>query len=160
MDIGGAFDAMVNAVRNEAATGSAATRSRPSTSRCGTSRPGCSQLPLHRLLGAVRDAVPVYGSGGFTTYDERRLATAHRVAHEQRIPRVKIKIGEAWGTCVDRDLARMRQARARSETPSSCTSTPTAATPQAGRPRAGYAADLDVRWFEEPVSSDDLDGLR
>jgi L-alanine-DL-glutamate epimerase-like enolase superfamily enzyme len=22
------------------------------------------------------------------------------------------------------------------------------------------AADLDVRWFEEPVSSDDLDGLR
>ena len=30
-------------------------------------------LPLHRLLGAVRDEVPVYGSGGFTTYDEPQL---------------------------------------------------------------------------------------
>ena len=27
-------------------------------------------LPLHRLLGAVRSEVPVYGSGGFTTYDD------------------------------------------------------------------------------------------
>ena len=26
-------------------------------------------LPLYRLLGAARDRVPVYGSGGFTTYD-------------------------------------------------------------------------------------------
>ena len=26
------------------------------------------ELPLARLLGAVHDAVPVYGSGGFTSY--------------------------------------------------------------------------------------------
>ena len=44
-----------------------------STSRCGTSRRGCSTLPLATLLGAVRDAVPVYGSGGFTSYAIERL---------------------------------------------------------------------------------------
>ena len=27
-------------------------------------------VPVSRLLGQARDAVPVYGSGGFTTYDE------------------------------------------------------------------------------------------
>src|SRR5262245_8850415 len=29
-------------------------------------------LPLTRLLGTVRHRVPVYGSGGFTTYDDER----------------------------------------------------------------------------------------
>ena len=36
-------------------------------------------LPLHRLLGAVRDEVPVYGSGGFTTYDEDQLRASSRL---------------------------------------------------------------------------------
>ena len=36
------------------------------------------ELPLHRLLGAVRDDVPVYGSGGFTTYDDRPAARPAR----------------------------------------------------------------------------------
>src|SRR4029079_16810759 len=31
-------------------------------------------LPLVDLLGCVRDAVPVYGSGGFTSYSDARLA--------------------------------------------------------------------------------------
>src|SRR5947208_1053569 len=69
-------------------------------------------LPLARLLGTVRDTVPVYGSGGFTTYDTERQhrQLAHWV-HEEHIPRVKIKIGESWGSRVDRDLARMARAR-------------------------------------------------
>ena len=87
-------------------------------------------LPLHRLLGAVRDEVPVYGSGGFTTYDDQQLRDqlTGLGRTEQRIPRVKIKIGESWGTGVDRDLAGCgRPATAIGDTPS-CTSTPTAAT--------------------------------
>ena len=67
-------------------------------------------LPLHRLLGAVRDAVPVYGSGGFTTYNDR---AAHRAARgtgsaSSGIGRVKIKMGESWGADTGRDLDRMR----------------------------------------------------
>ena len=30
-------------------------------------------LPLARLLGRYRDAVPIYGSGGFTTYSDGQL---------------------------------------------------------------------------------------
>ena len=86
------------------------------------------QLPLHHLIGAVRDAVPVYGSGGFTSYDEQQLRDQLTGwTQELRIPRVKIKIGESWGARVDRDLARMRQARDTiGPTPSSSSSTPTA----------------------------------
>ena len=70
-------------------------------------------LPLHHLLGAVRDSVPVYGSGGFTTYTEDQLGgQLDGWVGEHSIPRVKIKIGESWGTNLDRDLERMRQARA------------------------------------------------
>jgi L-alanine-DL-glutamate epimerase-like enolase superfamily enzyme len=120
------------------------------------------EQPLHRLLGAVRAEVPVYGSGGFTTYDEERLvAQLGGWVHDDGIPRVKIKIGEADGTCEDRDLERIGQARA-------------AIGPDAelyvdanGGYTVGQAvrmahrfAEHDVRWFEEPVSSDDLDGLR
>ena len=69
-------------------------------------------LPLYRLLGAVRADVPVYGSGGFTAYDEGQLREQlSGWVSGQRIPRVKIKIGESWGTGEARDLARMRQAR-------------------------------------------------
>ena len=79
----------------------------------------------------------------------------------QRIPRVKIKIGESWGTDEVRDLARMRQAR---ETVGGGAELFVDANGGYGRKQAirvmAAAADLDVRWFEEPVSSDDLDGLR
>jgi hypothetical protein len=55
-------------------------------------------LPLTRLLGASRTAVPVYGSGGFTTYDQHQQDRQLRHwVEEQDIPRVKIKVGESWG---------------------------------------------------------------
>src|SRR5919206_853628 len=69
-------------------------------------------LPLVRLLGRARDEVPVYGSGGFTSYDDETLRSQLLGWVEgDGIPRVKIKIGESWGTRTDRDLARVRLAR-------------------------------------------------
>ncbi len=65
------------------------------------------------------------------------------------------------GTDEARDLARMRQAR---ETVGGGAELFVDANGGYGRKQAirimAAAADLDVRWFEEPVSSDDLDGLR
>ncbi len=69
-------------------------------------------LPLVRLLGAARSDVPVYGSRGFTTYDERWRDRQLRVwAEEQGIPRVKIKVGESWGGAEARDRKRITRAR-------------------------------------------------
>ena len=82
-------------------------------------------------------------------------------ALEQRIPRVKIKVGESWGTAAGPDLERMAQAREviGPETELFVDANGGYSRKQAIRIMSA-ASDLDVRWFEEPVSSDDLDGLR
>lgn len=118
-------------------------------------------LPLARLLGTARRDVPVYGSGGFTTYDDERQ---HRQlagwVHEQGIPRVKIKIGESCGTEVPRDLARMAAARRTIGDDAELFVDANGAYQRKQAIRvAQAAAELDVRWYEEPVSSDDLAGL-
>ena len=50
-------------------------------------------LPLVTLLGAARDSVAVYGSGGFTSYDNDQLRKQLSGWAEQGIPRVKMKVG-------------------------------------------------------------------
>jgi L-alanine-DL-glutamate epimerase-like enolase superfamily enzyme len=118
-------------------------------------------LPLVHLLGAARPDVPVYGSGGFTTYDDRRQDRQLREwAQGQGIPRVKIKIGESWGTRPDRDRHRISAAR---RSVGDGAELYVDANGGYGRKQAvRMARHLDaegVVWFEEPVSSDDLTGL-
>jgi L-alanine-DL-glutamate epimerase-like enolase superfamily enzyme len=118
-------------------------------------------LSLVRLLGAARHRVPVYGSGGFTTYSlEREREQLTRWVREDGIPRVKIKIGEDFGDRADRDLHRMAAAR---DTIGPTTELFVDANGAYSRKQAirvlRAAADLHVTWFEEPVSSDDLPGL-
>ncbi len=119
-------------------------------------------LPLHRLLGAVRDSVPVYGSGGFVTYDDDQLRDQLTgwVA-TQGIPRVKIKIGQDWGADERRDVARIGQAREIIGPDCALYVDANGAytAKQAIRVMAAVA-DEDVTWLEEPVSSQDLAGLR
>ena len=116
LDVGSTWEAMVARGAQRRPTGAGRRwRSRRSTSPCGTSRRGSLGLPLHRLLGR-RSAtpVPVYGSGGFTTYDDDTAARPARAAGStQGIPRVKIKIGESWG---GDERARPRAGRAGRET--------------------------------------------
>ncbi|MER7506393.1 enolase C-terminal domain-like protein [Nonomuraea pusilla] len=119
-------------------------------------------VPLARLFGAALDRVPLYGSGGFTTYDDDRTAAQlTRWVHEQGIGRVKIKIGESDGARPERDLHRVALARkvigedAELYVDANGGYGAKQAVRQAERMR-----EHDVRWFEEPVSSDDLPGLR
>jgi L-alanine-DL-glutamate epimerase-like enolase superfamily enzyme len=162
LDVTGASDAMIKAVRNIGRPGVAGQALSAVDVALWDLKARLIEVPLHRLIGAVRDAVPVYGSGGFTTYTEQQLHDQlARWTQRLQIPRVKIKIGESWGTRLDRDLARMRQAR---ETIGDAVELYVDANGGYTRKQAvrmmADAADLDVRWLEEPVSSDDLDGLR
>ncbi|MFE6281851.1 enolase C-terminal domain-like protein [Streptomyces sp. NPDC057877] len=120
------------------------------------------ELPLTRLLGAARDAVPVYGSGGFTTYHDTHLAAQlGGWVHGQHIPRVKMRIGEAWGRAVPRDLARIRAARQVIGDDAELYVDAGGAYTRKQAVRVGRTlAEYGVGWFEEPVSSDDLTGLR
>ncbi len=117
--------------------------------------------PLSRVLGQVCDAVPVYGSGGFTTYDDDTLAAQLTGWVEQGMSQVKIKIGESAGEAQDRDVARMRFSRKvigdKIDLFVDANGGYTAAQAIRIMEQVG---DLDIRWLEEPVSSDDLAGLR
>jgi L-alanine-DL-glutamate epimerase-like enolase superfamily enzyme len=162
LDVGGAFDGMVKAVRNAGRPGAVGYAISAVDIALWDLKARLLGLPLHRLLGAVRDEVPVYGSGGFTSYDQDRLREQLTGwVNGLHIPRVKIKIGESWGTDPARDLQRMTQAR---EVVGPDVELFVDANGGYDRKQAirviRAAADCDIRWLEEPVSSDDLDGLR
>ncbi|HWE56195.1 MAG TPA: enolase C-terminal domain-like protein [Acidimicrobiales bacterium] len=118
-------------------------------------------LSLADLLGRARDDVPVYGSGGFTSYDdeqtEKQLSTW---VDDWGIPRVKIKIGESWGTRPERDLARVGLARRIiGDADLFVDANGGYQMKQAHRLGQVMGDRYGVTWFEEPVSSDDLPGL-
>jgi L-alanine-DL-glutamate epimerase-like enolase superfamily enzyme len=114
-------------------------------------------IPLATLLGQVRDEVPIYGSGGFRSYDERELCDQLCGWAAQGIRRVKMKIGRD----PSRDEARVRVVRqALGPEIKLFVDANGGLYPQAGARLFSRFAALDVRWFEEPVSSDDLEGLR
>ncbi|MEV8609558.1 enolase C-terminal domain-like protein [Amycolatopsis sp. NPDC051373] len=118
-------------------------------------------VPVSRLLGRVHEDVAVYGSGGFTSLSDDELATRlEGWVHRRRIPRVKIKIGEAWGTRVERDLKRVELARSVvGDDAALYVDANGAYSPGQARRLLQPLRDAGVVWFEEPVSSDDLDGL-
>ncbi len=162
LDIGGRFDDMVKAVRNSGRQGAIGYAISAVDIALWDLKARLLDLPLHRLLGAVRDTVPIYGSGGFTTYSEHQLADQlDGWVHEQGIPRAKIKIGESWGTNPARDLDRLRQARTVIGDDVELYADANGGYTRKQAIRVARAAEeLDLLWLEEPVSSDDLDGLR
>lgn len=161
VDVPGAWSAMVAACRNATRAGAVGYAISAVDVALWDLKARLLDVPLADLFGRAREEVPVYGSGGFTTYDDQRTAEQLRDwVHEQRIPRVKIKIGESWGTRVERDVQRIRLAREviGAEAELFVDANGGYSAKQAARVMR-TVDDADVHWFEEPVSSDDLDGL-
>jgi L-alanine-DL-glutamate epimerase-like enolase superfamily enzyme len=114
-------------------------------------------LPLVSLLGQVREGAPLYGSGGFTSYSDRQLADQLSGWVKQGIHSVKMKIGRD----AHRDLERVRVAReAIGAEAELFVDANGAYSRKQALAQAEAFAHFNVRWFEEPVSSDDLEGLR
>src|SRR5213083_1525346 len=114
-------------------------------------------VSLTGLLGAVRDAVAVYGSGGFTTYPDERLREQLSGWAQDGIGMVKMKVGAEPA----RDYERVALARdAVGHGVGLFVDANGAYTRSQASAQAEAFADLEVSWFEEPVSSDDLEGLR
>jgi L-alanine-DL-glutamate epimerase-like enolase superfamily enzyme len=161
LDVPGAAEAMARAVRNIGRPGVAATAISAVDIALWDLKARLLGCPLPRLLGQARDSVPVYGSGGFTSYDDGQ--TREQLAgwvEKERIPRVKIKIGESWGGSQHRDLARVELAREviGPDTELYVDANGGYTAGQAVRV-ADRVAEYGVTWFEEPVSSEDLAGL-
>jgi L-alanine-DL-glutamate epimerase-like enolase superfamily enzyme len=114
--------------------------------------------PLSTVLGAVRDEVPIYGSGGFTSYSPDRVGEQLGGWVAAGIPRVKMKVGRE----PEADPARIDAARrAIGNEGELFVDANGAFERQAALEWAArYAQEWDVTWFEEPVSSADFGGLR
>lgn len=118
-------------------------------------------VPLADLFGRARTAVPVYGSGGFTTFSDTELRERlSELVHDQGVTAVKIKIAEGWGHNERRDLHRIEVAREAVGTAPALMVDANGGyqVKQAARV-ARDAAQFGVDWFEEPVSSDHLEDL-
>lgn len=158
MDPPGAAHAMQHAVRNMGREGLAATAISAIDIALWELKAKLLDLPLATLLGCRRDAVPIYGSGGFTTYDDTALRDQlGRWVNEDGCRFVKMKIG----THPEDDLRRVQVAKAAI---GSAALFVDANGALAARPALALAdvlaREAGVAWFEEPISSDDLTGLR
>lgn len=115
------------------------------------------EQPLVALLGQLREAAAVYGSGGFTSYSDQQLAKQLEGWARQGMGAVKMKIGREPA----RDQERVRVARkAIGPDTKLYVDANGAYFPREALAQAEMLAGYDVRWFEEPVSSDNLSGTR
>ena len=109
------------------------------------------------LLGRAHISIPAYGSGGFTSYTNDELERQFAGWIAQGLTSVKMKIGRA----PDSDLARVRAARgAIGKNAELFVDANGAYGRKDALAKASAFAEFGVSWFEEPVSSDDLYGLR
>lgn len=112
--------------------------------------------PVCALLGQARESVPLYGSGGFTSYDIRQLA--RHMAHwagEYAIARVKMKVGRD-SACDPERVAAVRRAIGK-DAQLFVDANGAYAVKEALAIAARFVTS-DVVWFEEPVDHRDLAG--
>jgi L-alanine-DL-glutamate epimerase-like enolase superfamily enzyme len=157
MDVSGCWTAMVRAIRNLGRPGIASMAIAAVDIALWDLKAKLLDVPLVELLGGVRREVAAYGSGGFTSYSNQQLQRQLSGWVDAGIQMVKMKIGRDPAA----DLGRVEAARK-------------AIGPDAqlfvdangaySRKQALWFAErfeeYEVSWFEEPVTSDDLEGLR
>lgn len=117
-------------------------------------------LPLYKLLGSFTDAVPVYGSGGWTNLSEKELVKEQVGWVERGFKGIKIKVGKDFGSAEKEDVRRLAAVR-------KAVGDDIAIYIDANN---GYYAkqaialaprfeEYNVGFFEEPVIADDIEGL-
>jgi L-alanine-DL-glutamate epimerase-like enolase superfamily enzyme len=157
-DVPGAWMAMRRAVRNDGEGGLAGCAIAAVDIALWDRFARARGVALAVALGAFRDAVPVYGSGGFCSYDDARLAEQLGGWASAGMSMVKMKVG------ADPDADPHRVAVAREAIGPDVQLFVDANGAYAARDGVRHAHELDragggIRWLEEPVSSRDRDGL-
>jgi L-alanine-DL-glutamate epimerase-like enolase superfamily enzyme len=117
-------------------------------------------VPLYKLLGPYTDRVPIYGSGGWTSFDENELVREQLGYVERGIPRVKMKVARDFGHNEAEDVRRV--AAVRKAVGDDVEIYVDANNGYYAKQAIGVAprlAEYGVGWFEEPVLADDIAGL-
>jgi L-alanine-DL-glutamate epimerase-like enolase superfamily enzyme len=157
MNIPFAWQSMVRQVRNFGVPGIASMAISAVDNALWDLKAKLLGVSLLDLLGAVRENAKVYGSGGFTSYSIEKLQEQLGNWAAEGMKMVKMKIGRD----PDADVARVRAARgAIGQNVDLFVDANGAYSRKQALAKAEQFAEFGVRWFEEPVSSDDLEGLR
>jgi len=157
MDISGTWNSMVHAIRNLGRPGISSMAISAIDIALWDLKAKLLRLPLVKVLGAVRTGIPVYGSGGFTSYSDDQLQQQLGQWVESGTRMVKMKVGRDPG----RDVERVRRAReAIGKEAGLFVDANGAYSRKQALALAHSFKESDISWFEEPVSSDDLEGLR
>jgi D-arabinonate dehydratase len=116
------------------------------------------KLPLYKLLGARREKVPCYGSGGYYRKGQTLEELADEVHNflKRGLKAVKIRVG---GQDLKTDVERVRAVREAIGSDTQLMLDANNAYDVSSAIKAGKAFQkFDITWFEEPVWPDDLSG--
>jgi L-alanine-DL-glutamate epimerase-like enolase superfamily enzyme len=136
-----------------------------------------TRTPLYRLLGGYRDTLDAYASAGFYAADKDARALAEEVGTyaSRGFKVVKIKVGrnpelmtnmlhdmvrpEYAAVSLEEDIERVRLAReAIGGKVGLAVDANNAWTPSVALKFMREVESFDIRWLEEPVTTDDIDG--
>jgi L-alanine-DL-glutamate epimerase-like enolase superfamily enzyme len=151
------LQSMWHSVRNLGETGIAMMAIAAIDNALGDLRARLLDMPLASLIGRVRDSIPAYGSGGFTSYTDDELTKQFGGWAAQGFTMMKMN----FGADPARDPHRVSTARHAIGDASRLFVDANGAytVAQAIRLAKVFGEEADVEWFEEPVSSDNLIGL-
>ncbi|MGH2465595.1 MAG: enolase C-terminal domain-like protein [Candidatus Limnocylindrales bacterium] len=156
-DIAMTWQALVASVRNIGRPGIAATAISALDNGLWDLKARLLGVSVADLIGRARDRIPAYGSGGFCSYDDRQLFDQLGSWAGAGFPFVKMKVARAPAT----DDHRITVARrAIGDAVRLFVDANGAHDRVAALAAQQMYAEHDVTWLEEPVSSDDITGLR
>lgn len=157
MDVPGIWEKMARSIRNLGRPGVVSSALAAVDNALWDLKARILDLPLCRLLGMTTDEVPVYASGGFTSYDPATLESQLSGWAEDGFTKVKMKVGRH----PQDDVSRVRKARqAVGDDVALFVDANGAYERKQALSLSRVFEAQGVTWFEEPVSSDDLEGLR
>jgi L-alanine-DL-glutamate epimerase-like enolase superfamily enzyme len=114
-------------------------------------------IPLCQLLGKVNDSMLLYGSGGFTSYSDKQICQQFETWAARGINHFKMKVGRE----LHKDKHRIKEARkAIGDKAGLFVDANGAYTIKQAIEKANEFSDYNITWFEEPVTSDNVKGLR
>jgi L-alanine-DL-glutamate epimerase-like enolase superfamily enzyme len=147
---------MIRAIRNNGACGIAMMAVSAVDNALWDLKSKIMGIPLALLLGKVKDGMLIYGSGGFTSYSNQQLEKQLVGWVDMGIRYVKMKLGAH----IEKDLERVKIVRkAIGGDIGLYVDANGAYSAKEAIQMAEQFEAYNVTWFEEPVPSDDLQGL-
>jgi len=118
-------------------------------------------LPLFRLFGGTKTKIPVYASGGWTSYEDEQLVEEMQGFVAQGYQMIKFKVGVDGGNNLQHDIRRVARVREAVGPDigimldaNNCWDAAT------GARFANQVKEYDIMFLEEPTFADDIPGLK